>query len=109
MPIGWPITASPGPKSRCRPTILPAMPALPPRPCRLRLAKAGMRPASPPDDRRAGACSIVRVDVARVGGITPGLTVAHRAEAMNIVVCPHFLMDLPVSLVCAMPNSWMLT
>ena len=67
-----------------------------------------MRPASPPDDWRAGACSIVQVDVTRVGGITPGLTVAQRAAATNIVVCPHFLMDLPVSLVCAIKNSWML-
>ena len=67
-----------------------------------------MRPASPPDDWRAGACSIERVDVTYVGGIAPGLTVAHRAGAMNIVVWPHFLMDLPVSLVCAIPNSWML-
>ncbi len=60
------------------------------------------------DYLRAGACSIVQVDVARVGGITPWLKVAHMAEAMNIVVCPHFLMELHVSLVCAIPNSWML-
>ena len=30
------------------------------------------------------------------------------ADAMNIAVCPHFLMELHVSLVCAIPNSWML-
>ena len=30
------------------------------------------------------------------------------AEAMNVAVCPHFLMELHVSLVCAIPNSWML-
>lgn len=60
------------------------------------------------DYLRAGACSIVQVDVARVGGITPWLKVAHMAEAMNIAVCPHFLMELHVSLVCAVPNSWML-
>jgi L-alanine-DL-glutamate epimerase-like enolase superfamily enzyme len=60
------------------------------------------------DYLRAGACSIVQVDVARVGGITPWLKVAHMAEAMNIAVCPHFLMELHVSLVCAIPNSWML-
>lgn len=60
------------------------------------------------DYLRAGACSIVQVDAARVGGITPWLKVAHMAEAMNIVVCPHFLMELHVSLVCAIPNSWML-
>jgi L-alanine-DL-glutamate epimerase-like enolase superfamily enzyme len=60
------------------------------------------------DYLRAGACSIVQVDVARVGGITPWLKVAHMAEAMNIAVCPHFLMELHVSLTCAVPNSWML-
>lgn len=60
------------------------------------------------DYLRAGACSVVQVDVARVGGITPWLKVAHMAEAMNIAVCPHFLMELHVSLVCAVPNSWML-
>ena len=46
--------------------------------------------------------------MARVGGITPWLKVAHMSEAMNIAVCPHFLMELHVSLVCAIPNSWML-
>ncbi len=60
------------------------------------------------DYLRAGACSIVQVDVARVGGITLWPKVAHMAEAMNIAVCPHFLMELHVSLVCAIPNSWML-
>lgn len=52
-----------------------------------------------------GACSIVQVDVARIGGITPWLKVAHVAEAFNMAVCPHFLMELHVSLVCAVPNG----
>jgi L-alanine-DL-glutamate epimerase-like enolase superfamily enzyme len=60
------------------------------------------------DYLQARACSIVQVDVGRVGGITPWLKVAHMAEAMNLAVCPHFLMELHVSLVCAIPNSWML-
>lgn len=55
-----------------------------------------------------GGCSIVQVDVARVGGITPWLKVAHMAEAFNVSVCPHFLMELHVSLVCAVPNAPML-
>jgi len=55
-----------------------------------------------------GAASIVQVDVARVGGITPWLKTAHMAEAYNIAVCPHFLMELHVSLTCAVPNAWML-
>jgi L-alanine-DL-glutamate epimerase-like enolase superfamily enzyme len=52
-----------------------------------------------------GACSIVQVDVARIGGITPWLKVAHVAEAFNMPVCPHFLMELHVSLTCAVPNG----
>jgi L-alanine-DL-glutamate epimerase-like enolase superfamily enzyme len=54
------------------------------------------------------AASIVQVDVARIGGITPWLKVAHLAEAHNVAVCPHFLMELHVSLVTAVPNGWML-
>ncbi len=53
----------------------------------------------------AGGASIVQVDVARIGGITPWIKVAHMAEAHNIPVCPHFLMELHVSLVCAIPNA----
>jgi L-alanine-DL-glutamate epimerase-like enolase superfamily enzyme len=52
-----------------------------------------------------GACSIVQVDVARIGGITPWLKVAHLAEAFNVPVCPHFLMEIHVALCCAVPNS----
>jgi L-alanine-DL-glutamate epimerase-like enolase superfamily enzyme len=52
-----------------------------------------------------GAAGIVQVDVARIGGITPWLKVAHLAEAANVPVCPHFLMELHVSLCCAVPNS----
>jgi len=53
----------------------------------------------------SGGASIVQVDVARIGGITPWMKVAHLAEAFNVVVCPHFLMELHVSLVCAIPNA----
>jgi L-alanine-DL-glutamate epimerase-like enolase superfamily enzyme len=51
------------------------------------------------------AVGVIQVDVARVGGITPWLKVAHLAEAFNVDVCPHFLMELHVSLVCAVPNG----
>lgn len=51
------------------------------------------------------ACSIVQVDVGRIGGITPWLKVAHMAEAFNIAVCPHFLMELHVALCAAVPNA----
>jgi len=52
-----------------------------------------------------GAASIIQVDVARVGGITPWLKVAHMAEAFNVAVCPHFLMELHVSLAAAVPSG----
>ena len=51
------------------------------------------------------ACSVVQVDVARIGGITPWLKVAHLAESFNVAVCPHFLMELHVGLCCAVPNA----
>ena len=54
---------------------------------------------------RAGAASILQVDVARVGGITPWLKVAHLAEACNLAVAPHFLMELHVSLCGATPAA----
>lgn len=57
---------------------------------------------------RAQACHIVQVDVARVGGITPWLKVAHLAEACNLALAPHFLMELHVSLTTAVPNgAWL--
>ncbi|WP_299556053.1 mandelate racemase/muconate lactonizing enzyme family protein [uncultured Tateyamaria sp.] len=52
-----------------------------------------------------GACSIVQADVARVGGITPWLKIAHLAEAYNVTICPHFLMELHLGLVCAVQNA----
>ncbi|GAA5154345.1 mandelate racemase/muconate lactonizing enzyme family protein [Amycolatopsis dongchuanensis] len=51
----------------------------------------------------AGAAGIVQVDVARIGGVTPWLKVAHLAEAFNVTVAPHFLMELHASLACAVP------
>ncbi len=51
------------------------------------------------------ACSIVQSDVARIGGITPWLKTAHLAESFNVPVCPHFLMELHVSLCAAVPNA----
>ena len=53
----------------------------------------------------AGACGIVQVDVARIGGITPWLKTAHLAEAFNVKVAPHFLMEIHVSLAAAVPNA----
>ena len=53
----------------------------------------------------AGAASILQTDVARIGGITPWLKVAHLAETYNVKIAPHFLMELHISLTCAVPNS----
>ncbi len=57
------------------------------------------------DYLRQGGCGIVQADVARIGGITPWLKVAHLAEACNVSICPHFLMELHVSLCAAVPNA----
>jgi L-alanine-DL-glutamate epimerase-like enolase superfamily enzyme len=51
------------------------------------------------------ACSVVQVDVGRVGGITPWLKVAHLSECFNVAVCPHFLMEIHVALFAAVPNA----
>ncbi|SEE84674.1 mandelate racemase/muconate lactonizing enzyme family protein [Ruania alba] len=52
-----------------------------------------------------GAAAVVQADVARVGGVTPWLKIAHLAEAFNATVAPHFLMELHASLTCAVPNA----
>jgi L-alanine-DL-glutamate epimerase-like enolase superfamily enzyme len=52
-----------------------------------------------------GGCSIIQADVARIGGITPWLKAAHLAEAFNVAICPHFLMEIHVALGCAVPNA----
>lgn len=51
----------------------------------------------------AGAVGVVQADMARIGGITPWLKVAHMAEACNVGVAPHFLMELHAGLACAVP------
>lgn len=51
-----------------------------------------------------GACSIIQTDVGRIGGITPWLKTAHMAEAFNMPICPHFLMELHIGLCAAVPN-----
>ena len=57
------------------------------------------------DYLQSGAASIIQADVARIGGITPWLKAAHLAEGFSVSICPHFLMELHVSLVCAVPNA----
>ncbi len=57
------------------------------------------------DYLQQGAASIIQADAARIGGITPWLKAAHLAEGFGVSICPHFLMELHVSLVCAVPNA----
>ena len=57
------------------------------------------------DYLQRGACSIVQVDVGRIGGITPWLKVAHLAECFNVAVAPHFLIELHVALCAEVPNA----
>ena len=54
---------------------------------------------------QARACSVVQVDAARIGGVTPWLKTAHLAESFNVAICPHFLMELHVGLCAAVPNA----
>jgi L-alanine-DL-glutamate epimerase-like enolase superfamily enzyme len=54
---------------------------------------------------QSGGAGIIQVDAARIGGITPWLKTAHLAEAFNVKVAPHFLMELHVSLAAAVPNA----
>ncbi len=57
------------------------------------------------DYLRQGACSYVQADVARVGGITPWLKIAHLCEAYDVELAPHFLMELHVNISCAVRAS----
>lgn len=54
---------------------------------------------------RASAMRYVQADVGRLGGITPWLAVAQLAAAEHLPLAPHFLHDLHVHLLCAVPNA----
>ncbi|HTV55741.1 MAG TPA: mandelate racemase/muconate lactonizing enzyme family protein [Terriglobia bacterium] len=49
--------------------------------------------------------SIVQPDCCRCGGITEWLKVAHMADCYNMQVSPHFVMELHLPLVAAVPNG----
>ncbi len=51
-----------------------------------------------------GGADIVQPDVARVGGITEWLKVAHLADAFNLPVAPHAAQLVHLHLACATPN-----
>ncbi len=52
-----------------------------------------------------GAVRYVQADAARLGGITPFLRVAELAHAAHLPVAPHFVQDVHVHLLCALPNA----
>lgn len=52
-----------------------------------------------------GAVSILQVDAGRIGGVTPWLKAAHLAEAFDVPVAPHFLMELHTQLAAAVVNA----
>jgi L-alanine-DL-glutamate epimerase-like enolase superfamily enzyme len=52
-----------------------------------------------------GGASILQPDACRCGGITEWLKIAHLADCHNMQVSPHFVMELHLPLVAAIPNS----
>ncbi len=54
---------------------------------------------------RCDAASILQPDVARVGGITEWMKIAAMAEAFQMPVAPHFLMEIQLHLATAVPNG----
>ncbi len=57
---------------------------------------------------RADAVDVLQPDVARVGGFTPWRKIAALAEAWNLPVAPHFLAELSLHALCAVPNGLVL-
>jgi L-alanine-DL-glutamate epimerase-like enolase superfamily enzyme len=57
---------------------------------------------------RAGAVDIVQADIIRVGGFTEWMKIAKLAESFNLPVAPHFMMELSVHALCAVPNGLIL-
>jgi L-alanine-DL-glutamate epimerase-like enolase superfamily enzyme len=52
-----------------------------------------------------GGASILQADVCRCGGITEWLKIAHMADCHNMQISPHFVMELHLPLVAAIPNG----
>lgn len=52
-----------------------------------------------------GACDFVQADVVRVGGITPYLEIASMAQAWNVPMAPHFMLEITGQLLCCLPNA----
>ncbi|MCB0106013.1 MAG: enolase, partial [Caldilineaceae bacterium] len=52
-----------------------------------------------------GAIDVVMHDAPRVGGITPFLKVAAMAEDAQLVLAPHFVMEIHLQLAAAYPHA----
>ncbi|NEU29737.1 mandelate racemase/muconate lactonizing enzyme family protein [bacterium LRH843] len=57
---------------------------------------------------RQGACDIIQADVARVGGITEWMKIADLAQAANLPMAPHFVMEISLQVLCGVPNAMIL-
>ena len=57
---------------------------------------------------KAQAVDIIQADVARVGGFTEWMKIAHLADAHDIPIAPHYLMELSIHALCAVPNGLVL-
>ena len=60
------------------------------------------------DFMRAGALDVVQADIVRVGGFTEWLKIAKLAESFNLPMAPHFVLELSIHALCAVPNGLIL-
>lgn len=54
------------------------------------------------------AVDIVQADVAFVGGVTEWVKIAHLAESFGRPIAPHYMAEISLPLLCAVPNGFML-
>lgn len=57
---------------------------------------------------RAGAVDVVQPDLCRVGGYTGFVRIAHLAAAHHLPVAPHYMAELTLPALCAIPNGLVL-
>jgi L-alanine-DL-glutamate epimerase-like enolase superfamily enzyme len=57
---------------------------------------------------RAGAADVIQPDICRVGGFTGFVRIAHLAAAHHLPVAPHYIAELTLPALCAVPNGLVL-
>jgi L-alanine-DL-glutamate epimerase-like enolase superfamily enzyme len=57
---------------------------------------------------RGGAVDVVQPDLCRVGGFTGFVRIAHLATAHHLPVAPHYIAELTLPALCAIPNGLVL-